>query len=512
MSWSIVAAGLRRGFLQPASSGTWRAFWRGDRARVVAMGANGEIAPLYNSHFRQASCVAFIFLLVTLGSIAWGQNLLEQVMVRHVKDMISAEIRARQGLGDRDGTQQLARQLGQSEATPRRERAAAVQAADGTLIYGMPELLSPDMCAPGAHACSGWLRASLDSDQGMREWLGYAYALPQGGRYVVAYDILPMLNRIYPVPLVVGLSVFTALLMSLGVGMYSSFDATKRINRIRQAMARFARGETDSRVGVLGRHDEFDQLGKDVNTALERIDFLMEEVRNAANHIAHELRTPLTRLQQRLSNVAEAAQDNTATSDEVALAEEEIRHIQYLFRTVMRISEIETGRCHHESTPIDARTMLADLNDYYGVLADERRLTMNLRIEEPLQLVGDRPMLFQAMVNLVENAIKYAPEGSAITLLARERAGAVELGVADEGPGIDTNQRGQAVQRFRRLARDRAIAGHGLGLPLVQAVAGLHGGSLVLADNDLPRLQEADPPRTRGLLALLRLPLAPAAH
>ncbi|OZI36073.1 hypothetical protein CEG14_13645 [Bordetella genomosp. 1] len=506
MNLSIATAGLRRRL--PRAASAWASFWRGERAHSAAAQADSPAA-LYNSHFRQASCVAFIFLLVTLTSIGWGQNLLEQVMIRHVKDMITAEIRARQAPGGRDAVQQLALQLGHLEVTtPRRERAVAVEAPDGALVYGLDELLSPDLCPAPGRACNGWLRSARNGVDGMREWLGYAYPLPQGGRYIVAYDILPMLNRIYPVPLVVGLSVFTALLLSLGVGMYSSFDATKRINRIRQAMARFARGETETRVTLLGRHDEFDQLGKDVNAALERIDFLMEEVRNAANHIAHELRTPLTRLQQRLSNVADMALGNAALSEEVERAEEEIRHIQYLFRTVMRISEIETGRCHHECDLIDARRLFDDMQDYYSVLADERQLRIETLADPALRLSGDRALLFQALINLLDNAIKYAPAGSTITLLARPHAAGVELGVADEGPGIETDQRGQAVQRFRRLTRDRSITGHGLGLPLVQAVAALHDGTLVLTDNDLAGPAQ---PRARGLMAVLRLPQQ-AAH
>ncbi len=489
--------------------GSWRAFWRDGRVAEAA----GQPPPTRTtSHFRYTACFAFIFLLVTLGSIAWGQNLLEHVMVRHVKDMVAAEIRAHQTLSSRDSASDLARALRQREAAvPRRERAISVQAADGSLLYGAAELLSPQMCRGGQQPCRGWLRASLTTGEGSSEWLGHASLLPDGGRYVIAYDILPMLNRIYPVPLVVGLSVFTALLLSLGAGLLFSIGAANRVTRIRQTMARFARGDQDARVPLHGSQDEFDELGHDVNQALERIGFLMEEVRNATNHIAHELRTPLTRLQQRLSNAAESMRDNPAAEAEMALAEEEVRRILYLFRTVMRISEIETGRCHHEPAELDIRGLLADLHDYYDVLAEQRGLTLQTRIEEVPPLMGDRALLFQALVNLADNAIKYAPRGTVVTLLARGQGGGIELGVADQGPGIDADQRSQAVQRFRRLTRDRTISGHGLGLALVHAVAALHGGSLRLADNDLDTRDHGAGAPARGLLAVLRLPCRSAA-
>ncbi len=489
--------------------GSWRTFWRDGRAPDPGAG----LPPTRTtSHFRYTACFAFIFLLVTLGSIAWGQNLLEHVMVRHVKDMVAAEIRAHQTLSSRDSASDLARALSLREAAAaRRERAISVQAADGSLLYGAAELLSPLMCQGGPQPCRGWLRAALTTGERANEWLGHASLLPDGGRYVIAYDILPMLNRIYPVPLVVGLSVFTALLLSLGAGLLFSIGAANRVTRIRQTMARFARGDQDARVTLHGRQDEFDQLGHDVNQALERIDFLMEEVRNATNHIAHELRTPLTRLQQRLSNAADSIRDNPEAEAEMALAEDEIRRILYLFRTVMRISEIETGRCHHEPADLDVQALMSDLHDYYDVLAEQRGVLLDTCIEDGLPLRGDRALLFQALVNLIDNAIKYAPPGTTITLLARRRGAWLELGTADEGPGIDADQRSQAVQRFRRLTRDRTISGHGLGLALVHAVAALHGGSLVLADNDLDGPQEAASGAPRGLLAVLRLPCRPLA-
>lgn len=506
--WRQVALAWRRG-LPRRLSRSWRDFWHGTAPAYPRDDPAGTRA---TSHFRQTACFAFVFLLVTLGSIAWGQRLLERVMVRHVEDMVAAELRTHQTLRGLSGAPALAEALRLREGTlARRERAVAVQSADGRLLYGTAELLSPALCADSASPCRGWLRATLAGADGPREWLGRASRLPDGGRYIVAYDILPMVNRMYPVPLVVGLGVFSALLASLGAGLLFSLNVARRITHIRRTMARFARGELTARAALRGNQDEFDQLSRDVNQALERIDFLMEEVRNATNHIAHELRTPLTRLQQRLSNAAESIRDNARATEELALAEEEVRRILYLFRAVMRISEIETGRCHHEAAPIDAQALLEDLREYYAVLAEPRGLTLRVCCEAAVPLRGDRALLFQALVNLADNAVKYAPAGTTITLLARRDGNCVEIGVGDEGPGIDAGQRGQAVQRFQRLTRDPQVAGHGLGLALVHAVAALHGGALLLADNERDPGPSSREPALRGLLALLRLPVSTRA-
>lgn len=480
----------------------WKPFWRSHSAPYLPR--SGSLALLIRtSHFRQAACFAYFFLLVTLCSILWGQHLLEQVLVTHVKDMVTAEIRTQQMLDANGSAERLTVALSQREASaPRRERATAVQAAEGQLLHGRKELLFPTLCTASI-PCHGWLRARQQTPDGVvHEWLAHSHTLPEGGRYIIGYDILPMLDRIYPVPLAAGLSIFMVLLISLGAGLYFSLNGVRRINQIRQAMARFARGELESRVSLQIRQDEFDLLGQDVNHALARINHLMEAVRNASNHIAHELRTPLTRLQQRLSNIAEAAQGDRIVALELALASEELQHIQNLFRTVMRISEIETGRCPHKQEPIDIQALFADLKDYYDVLAEQRQLTLRIAGSATASsLIGDRALLLQALVNLVDNALKYAPLNSTVTLLARKDSTHIYLGVADQGPGIDAEQRAQAVLRFQRLTRDRNIPGYGLGLSLVQAVASMHGGELVLSDNPLSPAS-----KRRGLLAILQIP------
>lgn len=500
---STVATGIA--WLRRECGAAWTPFWRADDHGPRIDTGPRPTVPLRSGYFRQISCFAFVFLLVTLGSIIWGEHLLEEVLIGHVKEMLTTESRAYPMLERYGDASQLARTFSSRDAAaPRRERVAAVQTADGVLLHGSADLLSPTLC--GGTSCQGWLRArQTDADGIQREWLGHATRLADGGRYVVAYDILPMLDRTNPVPLAGGAAVFVVLLVSLGVALCFSVDTARHIDRIRQAMARFGRGELDARVPLRRSMDEFDQLGRDVNQALTRINLLMEEVRNATNHIAHELRTPLTRLQQRLSDIAEAASGDPTVCAELALAEEESQRIQQLFRAVMRISEIETGRCHRDDSSIDIAALLADLRDYYECLADERGMTLQIRVDAPRTLRGDRALLFQALVNLLDNALKYAPAASTVTLLARRCDGGVALGVADQGPGIAPDQRALAVQRFQRLERDSGNAGHGLGLTLVQAVAGLHHGQLILSDNDLPA-HTAEAVSRRGLLALLRLP------
>nr|WED68011.1 HAMP domain-containing sensor histidine kinase [Pectobacterium colocasium] len=180
----------------------------------------------------------------------------------------------------------------------------------------------------------------------------------------------------------------------------------------------------------------FDSLSADINQNLERIERLMEQVRNTSSHVAHELRTPLTHLQNRLFNLTERAGLDNDVRDELNLAVDEVHKILGLFRTVMRIGEIESGRCVHQFENIEARQLLEEIAEYYQPLAEERGCRLKIEIKAGIQLFGDRALLFQALANLVENALKYAAQGKFITLSVTLYRGWIALSVADRGPGI----------------------------------------------------------------------------
>lgn len=478
----------------------WGPFWRnGSTGTTTALTQTTRL--LRTSYFRQAACFAYLFLLVTLGSIVAGQYFTEKILVNHVKEMISSDV----VLGYQDSSETLVKALQLREmAAPRRERAAVVIDANETVLYAPREFTTANLCPAHTPHCQGWFRTEENSTEGSREWLGYSHFLQDGSQYLIAYDILPMLDRVYLIALAAGIGIFLVLSAALWAGLHFSLGAVQRIDRIRQAMAQFTQGDMNSRIQLQTLDNEFDQLACDINLTLDRVEQLMAEVRHATNHIAHELRTPLTRLQQRLSNVAEIAQDNPRIHAEIEMAEDESQRIQYLFRAIMRISEIETGRCAHETKAVPIAALMDELQEYYGVLADKRGLRIERQIEPALVALGDQPLLFQALVNLLDNAIKYAPAHTTLTLVARRQRQMLEIGVADQGIGIAPEQRKQAVQRFHRLTKDRSIAGYGLGLSLVQAIANLHGGALQLDDNPAPGNRQALP----GLRAVLVLPLS----
>lgn len=457
------------------------------------------------SYFRQASSIAFIFSLMTLMTTVWGRSLIDNVMITHVREMVLADVRAQQVL-DLSSVNSVSSTLKNLDFLEyRAERKVLLLDKNHEVEYGNPALLPVLGCLEAD--CSGWRHVQWVDDQGRHaELLGLVMPLADGGVYFSSYDMRPMMERVGILPLTVGASLFIVLLFSTAISVVFSADILKRVDAIRAVLRRYVMGDSAVRTHLSLRGDEIDILGNNINQALERINRIMDEVKSASSNIAHELGTPLTRLQNRLSTAAELASDSRVRA-EIEQAAEEADRIQKLSRAILRIGEIESGRCQAHFSWLNAQSLLSEIADYYGPLAEERGNTLEVRCDAQCHVNGDRALLMQALSNLVDNALKYATENTPITIFARESGQWVELGVADHGPGIPLALRESAVLRFNRLQRKLAAPGYGLGLALVAAICKLHGGELRIEDNDAPTLL-ADATH-KGLRAMLRLPQKP---
>lgn len=439
---------------------------------------------LESSNLQQAATSAFICLLVSLLSVFGSVCLLDNVMRNHVSDMLLADSRALNLRIATQGLEKVVELLHQEDRyAPRRERLSLLLDADDRPLYGDPQLLPLMTCEPGS--CKGnWRQYSLKKGENRRqELLGLIVKLENGGRYFAAYDLQPMLERTQAIPLLGGAALFAILLGSLAVSLRYSLYSLSRIDLIRDALQRFASGDQRAASPQDPHGDEIDRLGVEINASLTRINRLMTEVRNVTSHIAHELRTPLTRLQNRLVNASERADGEMR--DDLLGAVTESEHLHGLFRAVMRIGEVESGRCAHTFELVDTRELLDDLREYYLPLAEQLGTPIQVAIDSDCNTVlGDRALLFQALANLTDNALKYSPAGKPLKLYARTSRQRIEIGVADSGPGIPVELRHRATERFLRLDTGTAIQGNGLGLTLVKAIADLHGAELQMHDNN----------------------------
>ena len=255
-----------------------------------------------------------------------------------------------------------------------------------------------------------------------------------------------------------------------------------------------AAGDFAQRVKLSGRGDEFDQLAEMINDMLDRIGRLMDGVRQVSNAIAHDLRTPITRARTRLEDAALHAETPEELRAAIERATADLDGIVAVFQALLRIAEIEAGSRRSAFARFDLAPLLAEVAELYGAVAEERGIVLEVDTPEAVPAYGDKAMIQQAIANLVDNAVKFSPEGGTVRLSVSVST-KIFVAVSDQGPGIAACEREKATDRFYRGESARSTPGSGLGLSLVLAVAHLHGGELRLEDNQ------------PGLRAVLGLPL-----
>jgi signal transduction histidine kinase len=216
---------------------------------------------------------------------------------------------------------------------------------------------------------------------------------------------------------------------------------------------------------------------------LDRIARLMDGVRHVSNAIAHDLRTPITRARTRLEDASLHARTEDDLRGAIERATVDLDGIVGVFEALLRIAEIEAGSRRAAFARIDLAPLIHDLDELYLAVAEERGLTLETTIGESLPVLGDRDLIQQAIANLLDNALKFSPPNAVIGFSARLEDSAVEIAIADRGPGISEADRERATERFYRAESARSTSGSGLGLALVAAVAQLHNGTLRLNDN-----------------------------
>ncbi|WP_394658142.1 ATP-binding protein [uncultured Novosphingobium sp.] len=257
----------------------------------------------------------------------------------------------------------------------------------------------------------------------------------------------------------------------------------RRIREVRDTAQSIIDGDLSRRVPLEGDGGEFDQQAAAFNRMLDRVDQLMTEIRFVSNNISHEMRTPLARLRNELSSLENRA-DGDPLQEAIAQAREQVDDLLGMFAAMLRIAEIESGSRRAGFTTVDLNALVESVVETVAPLARERDQQIAVAMPDALALGGDRQLLAQALINLCENAVRHTPPGTSIRISADRRSTEITLTVADNGPGIPEDQRTVVMQRFGRTEHGRRQSGHGLGLPLVNAIVRLHRGTMKLTDGD----------------------------
>lgn len=307
-------------------------------------------------------------------------------------------------------------------------------------------------------------------------------ALPDGSVAVIGHDS-DELDRVQGMTMrALGVGLAPTLALSMVGGLFLAGRARRRLAATEAAMDRVMRGELRTRLPVGTRGDEFDRLAGNVNRMLDRIEGLMGDIRSVGDAVAHDLRTPLTRLRARL----ERSREQAATVDEFRVAIDHglawIDQTLAMVTAVLRIGEMEDERRRAGFGPLSLGDLVTDSVELFEPLAEERGIRLTATADGAPPILGDRDLCAEALANLIDNALKFTPEGGEVRVLATRRAGAGILAVEDTGPGIPPGERDRVFRRFYRAEAARLTPGHGLGLGLVAAIAKLHGATVAVTD------------------------------
>lgn len=283
-------------------------------------------------------------------------------------------------------------------------------------------------------------------------------------------------------------ALWSAGVLTVSVGLLGAVligvGSMRRLDAVTASIRSIVAGDLSRRLPVHTKTDDLDRLVRVVNGMLDEIERLMQEVKGVCDAIAHDLRTPLTRLIASLERAQRRAMSEAEYRRTIEDVIGEAVGIQRTFNAMLRISEIENGARREHFATVDLAFVAADVFEFYEPAAEERKLSFTLhRVEAAsFEMQGDANLLFEAVANLTENAIKFARAGGHVQIELFCDTEGVGIRVTDDGPGIAPEEREAVLRRFYRGEASRHTAGSGLGLSLVNAVAGMHGMAVRFED------------------------------
>jgi signal transduction histidine kinase len=310
-----------------------------------------------------------------------------------------------------------------------------------------------------------------------------AERLPDGRILVIGRNIDELLGFLGRIERILLLALVPAVLLCIGGGTVAGLRAQHRLKVLRQAAARIMAGHLAERLPVRTRGDDLDQLVVIVNQMLDELETLVHDIKGVGDDIAHDLRTPLTWVRARLERGRDRATTLTELSDAVEEAIGGIDQALDVFLALLRISEIEHGRRHAGFSRVDLAEIVKEVGELYAPVAEDAGPRLEVRAAQVSQVMGDRDLLFEAVMNLVDNAMKFTPSEGNVRLHVEDSACGPVIRIADTGPGIPPHERESVFRRFYRSDHSRHSVGSGLGLNLVAAVVNLHGFALTLCDD-----------------------------
>ena len=359
-------------------------------------------------------------------------------------------------------------------------------------------LLTDQNRRPLAGNLNSWPTASRPGD-----WIDFEYQRPIGSRIVehraharhfvlpggfnllVGYDVQDQVRleqRMRGSMIWIGA---LALFLGLAGGLLMARHWLRRIDSVNKTAREIMDGDMSRRVQLSGSDDELDRLARNLNAMLDRIEALMAGLRQVTDNIAHDLRSPLNRLRSRLEVTLMEDPDKVPYRAALVDTMGEADDLLKTFNALLLIGEAESGLDWSKLEAVDLSIHTNDVVELYEPAADEAGISLRAHITSDIFVRGNPNLISQAIVNLLDNALKYTPSGGTVDVsVGVDDVGDAYFEVADSGPGIPEDEHTNVLDRFVRLEGSRSTVGSGLGLSLVSAVAKLHQARLVLKGNE----------------------------
>lgn len=452
--------------------------------------------------FRLAALSIAAFLLTAAGIVGflfWQTN---NVLTEQVLSSLKAEVAELRRIEAGAGVATVADVI-KSRSRPEGPGLYFIADQRGTKLAGNLNRLPPELDVTGS---GGVFRYETNVDEPGKQRLAVAIPVRMalGTQLIVGRDIEEQrsyANRMRKIFLLgFGLLSLAGLAGGLGAGRL----LLKRVEAINAASRSIMAGDLTRRIPLEGSGDELDGLATNLNAMLDRIEQLMNGLREVSDNIAHDLKTPLNRLRNRAEAALRDPRGTEAHREGLERTLEEADELIKTFNALLLIARLEAGAFDENTETFELGRHVRDVAEFYAPVAEENGLSLDVDALEGPPILANRHLVGQAVANLIDNAIKYgvradlqarAATGKSIRVSVTAHKDTVEIAVADRGPGIGEKDRERALKRFVRLEASRTQPGTGLGLSLIAAVARLHGGSVRLEDN------------APGLRAVLVLPL-----
>ena len=313
---------------------------------------------------------------------------------------------------------------------------------------------------------------------------GLAKRLPWGEILVVGYDAKVLSGMRH----IIARSVleFGGIVLALGLGLGATLSVgpLRRVRAVQRASDAVLQGDLTARLPVSSRGDEIDVLARLANTMMAEVERLMGEVQVVGQNVAHDLRTPLNRLRALLYRTAKSVDETDPRHAALEQALKETDSLLVRFRALQRIAEIDRRERRAGFAEVALETLLRDVCELYEPLAEQAGQTLEMQLSPVAPIQADGELLFEAIGNLVGNAIKFTPAGGRVLLALGVTASGPRIEVVDSGCGVPECERESVLHRFYRSRRHEQAPGSGLGLSIVAAVVRLHAFRLTLADAD----------------------------